>query len=141
MSDSIPARPDIEGLAPYIEVFDMPVSLRFYRDVLGFELTGSSGEGDDVDWVMLELGNSQFMMNTAYEKTHRPAKPDPARQQAHRDITFYFNCPDIDGLYNYLSDRKVEVVRPPHITVYGWKAVSVKDPDGYGICFHAPPAR
>jgi len=27
---------DIHGIAPLLQVFDMPTSLHFYRDVLGF---------------------------------------------------------------------------------------------------------
>ena len=63
---SIIALPVIKGIAPYIEVFDMPTSLHFYRDILGFNLVNSSGTGDDVDWVLLEQNDHQFMMNTAY---------------------------------------------------------------------------
>jgi hypothetical protein len=29
---------DVRGLVPLLQVFDMPTSIRFYRDVLGFEL-------------------------------------------------------------------------------------------------------
>jgi glyoxylase I family protein len=34
----------IQGLAPLLQVFDMPVALKFYRDVLGFEVVQASGE-------------------------------------------------------------------------------------------------
>jgi hypothetical protein len=37
-------RPEIQGLAPYIEVFDMPSSLQFYRDVIGFNVIESSAK-------------------------------------------------------------------------------------------------
>ncbi len=36
----------VRGLCPLIQVFDMPRSLHFYRDVLGFEEVQKSGEGD-----------------------------------------------------------------------------------------------
>jgi glyoxylase I family protein len=64
----------IEGMAPLIQVFDMPVSLKFYRDILGFSIAMSSGEGDDddVDWVLLKLNNMELMLNTAYERGLRP---------------------------------------------------------------------
>jgi len=39
---------DIRGLAPLLEVFDMPASIHFYRDVLGFEVVSTSGPGDSV---------------------------------------------------------------------------------------------
>ena len=134
-------KPKIKGMAPYIEVFDMPLSLGFYRDVLGFSVISSSGEGDDVDWVLLQLENAQFMLNTAYEKAHRPAEPDPTRIKGHQDVSFYFNCSDIDGLYKYLTGKDIDIQNKPHITGYGWKAISVKDPDGYGVCFHWPEHR
>ena len=130
--------PEIKGMAPYIEVFDMPASLHFYRDILGFELKMSSGEGDDVDWVLLELNNIQLMLNTAYERTKRPAQPDQTRIKGHKDMTFYFGCPDVDALYHYLLVKNVSVKKEPHITIYGWKAIHLRDPDEYGLCFHWP---
>ena len=33
---------EVEGFAPLIQVYDMPTSVRFYRDVLGFEVIESS---------------------------------------------------------------------------------------------------
>ena len=130
--------PEIEGIAPYIEVFDMPSSLHFYRDILGFRVIESSGEGDDVDWVMLKLNNEALLMlNTAYEKQNRPSEPDPTRVKGHRDITFYFGSPDIDVLYYYFLNKGIKL-KAPLITGYGWKAIYIKDPDQYGLCFHRP---
>jgi catechol 2,3-dioxygenase-like lactoylglutathione lyase family enzyme len=34
--------PDIRGVAPLLQVFDMPTSVRFYRDKLGFEVVSTS---------------------------------------------------------------------------------------------------
>jgi uncharacterized glyoxalase superfamily protein PhnB len=129
--------PTIRGIAPYIEVFDMPSSLHFYRDILGFGMKASSGEGDEVDWVLLEHDGYPFMMNTAYEREHRPGSPDPDRMRWHRDTAFYFSCTDLDALYNYLSGNGL-APKKPYITGYGWRALSLTDPDGYGLCFHHP---
>ena len=38
---------EIKGLCPLIQVFDMPRSLRFYHDILGFEIVNDSGKGDE----------------------------------------------------------------------------------------------
>jgi len=130
-------RPPIEGIAPYIEVFDMPASLRFYRDLLGFTVKMSSGQGDDVDWVLLDHNGAELMLNTAYEKSKRPSEPDPQRLRGHADLTFYFGCTDIDLLYRYFV-AKGQQLKPPVITGYGWKAIYLKDPDGFGLCFHRP---
>jgi Predicted ring-cleavage extradiol dioxygenase len=124
-------------MCPYIEVFDMPAALRFYRDILGFTITQSAGDGDDADWVLLQLDDSYLMLNTAYEKEFRPAQPDPARFKGHQDTAFFFNCPDTDAMYYYLNSKGLGV-SPPFITGYGWKAISLADPDGYSIWFHWP---
>jgi Glyoxalase/Bleomycin resistance protein/Dioxygenase superfamily len=33
---------EIRGMAPLLQVFDMPTSIAFYRDVLGFEVVTTS---------------------------------------------------------------------------------------------------
>jgi catechol 2,3-dioxygenase-like lactoylglutathione lyase family enzyme len=38
---------EIRGMSPLLSVFDMPASLAFYRDVLGFEIVQDSGQADD----------------------------------------------------------------------------------------------
>lgn len=40
---------DVRGMSPLLQVFDMPVSLHFYRDVIGFEIVSTSGGGDNSD--------------------------------------------------------------------------------------------
>lgn len=38
---------DIHGVAPLLQVFDMPTAIRFYRDLLGFQVWGRSEPGDN----------------------------------------------------------------------------------------------
>ena len=49
----------IRGLCPLIQVYDMPTSLRFYRDILGFAEVEKSGQGDDVGWAWLRFGEAE----------------------------------------------------------------------------------
>jgi catechol 2,3-dioxygenase-like lactoylglutathione lyase family enzyme len=56
----------VEGSAPLMQVFDMPTSVAFYRDVLGFSVVKQSGPGDDFDWGLLKLDGVELMLNTAY---------------------------------------------------------------------------
>ena len=126
---------DIRGLAPLFEVFDMPASLAFYRDKLGFRVTGDSGQGDESGWVMLELGGATLMLNTMYEDNfQRPPMPDAARVAAHHDTCIYFSCPDVDGVYEYLLGNGIKA-NPPSIAPYGMKQLYLSDPDGYNLCF------
>ncbi|MGQ0542381.1 MAG: VOC family protein [Blastocatellia bacterium] len=128
---------EVRGLSPLLEVFDMPTSLAFYRDKLGFQVTGDSGQGDNSGWVMLQLGDSTIMLNTAYDDGERPSAPDPARVVAHHDTCIYFGCPDPDAAYEHLLANGINA-RPPQVAPYGMKQLYVSDPENYNLCFQWP---
>ena len=46
---------EVRGLSRLLEVFDMPTSLAFYRDKLGFRVTGDSGQGDESECAKLAM--------------------------------------------------------------------------------------
>lgn len=126
---------DVRGLAPLLQVFDMPTSIAFYRDVLGFEVVATSQPGKErFGWALLRLNGLELMLNTAYEDDERPPAPDPARVAAHNDTSIYFSCPDVDAAYADLRKRGVKV-KEPRIAPYGMKQLYVSDPDGYELCF------
>jgi uncharacterized glyoxalase superfamily protein PhnB len=128
---------EIHGVSPLVQVFDMPRSIRFYRDVLGFTVTGiakaKSDDPDDVDWVMLQLCDATVMLNTAYDPDDVPDAPEPGRWSGHQDTTLYFGCPDVDAAYRCLVEKGLDV-KPPKVAWYGMKQLYLTDPDGFGIC-------
>jgi glyoxylase I family protein len=132
---------DVRGVAPLLGVYDMPTSVRFYRDLLGFTVVSTSpplGGEDRFHWCLLRLGEAEVMLNTAYEFDHeRPAAPDRPRAQAHSDTCLYFGCPDVDAAYEELRAKGVSVDQPK-IAPYGMKQMYVNDPDGFGLCFQWP---
>ena len=103
---------EVQGLAPMVQVFDMPRSIRFYRDVLGFTVTerskAMSDDPDDVNWAMLRLSNATIMLNTAYDPDDVPEAPDAGRWSGHQDTCLYFGCPDVDGAYQHLVAQGFE---------------------------------
>ena len=125
---------DVRGMTPLIQVFDMPASLAFYCDVLGFAVHASSSPPPKCDWVWLKLNGTDLMLNTAYEEEYRPSSPNGPRVAAHDDTCFYFGCPDVDAAYMYLLSRGVKA-EPPKVAPYGMKQLYLKDPDGFSICF------
>jgi glyoxylase I family protein len=129
---------EVQSVAPLVQVFDMPRSIHFYRDLLGFKITGKSKEKsrdpDDVDWAMLQLSNATIMLNTAYDPEEVPAQPDAARWSGHQDTCLYFGCPDVEGTYQQLALKGLQIDRPK-VAWYGMKQLYLKDPDGFGICF------
>jgi catechol 2,3-dioxygenase-like lactoylglutathione lyase family enzyme len=129
---------ELRGLTPLLQVYDMPRSIRFYRDLLGFEIIANSpplGE-DFFHWAWLRLGEAELMLNTAYEDS-RPPSPDSRRVAAHRDTGLFFGCPDVDAAYEHLRSKGLEV-KPPKVAPYGMKQLSFSDPDGYELCFQWP---
>lgn len=126
---------DIRGMVPLLQVFDMPTSIRFYCDLLGFEIAGSDGKpAPNFDWALLRLNGTELMLNTAYEADDRPSRLEPTRIASHRDTGLFFGCPDVDAAYGYLNEKGVKV-SPPKVAPYGMKQIYLSDPDGYELCF------
>src|SRR5262252_3647201 len=123
----------LEPAVPLLQVFDMQTSLTFYRDVLGFEIVRQT---DQDWWAMIRLGGATLMLNTAYEDNERPPAPDPQRVLGHQDVSLYFDFDDLDALYTHLKANGCDV-KPPADTTYGLRQLSVRDPDGYELCFTA----
>lgn len=127
----------IHGLTPLLEVYDMPASIHFYRDLLGFAIVSTSPAlgPDRFHWVWLRLGDADLMLNTAYETDgERPATPDAGRVSGHRDVGLFLGCPDVDAAYRELRTKGIDVQKP-QVTRYGMKQMYTRDPDGYGLCF------
>jgi catechol 2,3-dioxygenase-like lactoylglutathione lyase family enzyme len=127
----------LEGCVALLQVFDMPTSVGFYRDVLGFEVVHQSRPGDEFDWALLRHGSAEVMLNTMYESHARPEAPDAERLRVHDDTCLFFGCPDVDAAYDYLRSKGVKV-QPPAVAPYGMKQLWLHDPDGYGLCFQWP---
>lgn len=115
----------------------MPTAVRFYRDLLGFEVIQTSPVlgADRFHWAWLRLGGADVMLNTAYESDEeRPERPDAARVAAHNDTGLFFGCPDVNVVYEELRGKGLNVSEPV-VTGYGMKQLYVRDPDGYELCF------
>jgi uncharacterized glyoxalase superfamily protein PhnB len=131
----------IESAVPLLAVFDVPRSIAFYRDALGFEVANTSkpftDDKDDYGWAMLRLNGVELMLNNMYEDNIRPSEPDQARVAAHADTIIYFACPEVDSAYATLSARGI-AASAPKVAYYGMKQTYVTDPDGYKLCFQWP---
>jgi glyoxylase I family protein len=134
---------ELRSICPLLQVFDMPMSLRFYRDLLGFEIVSAAPPAEQVpkdahDWVWLQRGELNLMLNTAYDPdAERPPVPDGMRVAAHDDTALFFGAPDVDAVYAHLRAHGM-AVDPPKVAPYGMKQLSLKDPDGFAICFQWP---
>jgi catechol 2,3-dioxygenase-like lactoylglutathione lyase family enzyme len=133
--------PEITGLCPLIQVFDMLESVGFYCDRLGFEVFQHAPHQTEpyphFNWAWLKRGNTELMLNTRYEADRRPAARDATRTTVHDDTILYFGCPDVDAAYEILKTSGLQL-NPPVVAPYGMKQLSFHDPDGYAICLQWP---
>jgi catechol 2,3-dioxygenase-like lactoylglutathione lyase family enzyme len=130
---------DIRGICPLLQVFDMPESLAFYRDKIGFTVIASAPKEprglDEYGWAWLRHGSTELMLNTLHDPDdERPPARDPKRVAAHEDTILYIGCPDVDGAYQQLRELGIEV-EPPRVAYYGMKQLYFIDPDGFALCF------
>lgn len=126
---------EMQTLCPLLTVYDMPTSLRFYRDLLGFEIQMNSDPEPDghFDWVWLRRNDANLMLNTMFERSRRPLLLDPVRVAAHGDTQIYIGCQDLDTAAQTLQaagiTRKGPIVRP-----FGMRQLFFLDPDNYELC-------
>lgn len=127
---------EITKMTPLLQVFDMATSLKFYCDVLGFEVatTDDNTVAPNHNWVWLRLKDTDLMLNTAYEYDRRPPSPDQARQASHRDAALFFGVRDVDAVYAHLRGKGIDAMAPK-IAPYGMKQLYLTDPDGFVLCF------
>jgi hypothetical protein len=54
---------DVRGVCPLVQVYDMPTSVKFYRDKLGFEVVTTSPVlgPDRFHWALLRRGSAEIM--------------------------------------------------------------------------------
>lgn len=118
----------LTNLRPMLSVTDLPRTIRFYVEKLGFTCCGLFG--NPPVWCDLERDGVGIMFNA------------PPRSEVERDVplkskdyqVFYFNSDDLPALHAELKSRGVDVT-DMRVTVYQMKEFEVRDPDGYWLWF------
>src|SRR5215471_4145161 len=103
----------ITKLTPMLTVTSMEESIRFYRDLLGFECV-SQVEG----WAALRNGEVEIMI--ARPNAHMPLDRPVST------ASFYFNPENVDVLWQQIKD-KTTVVYPLENFYYGMREFAIRD--------------
>jgi uncharacterized glyoxalase superfamily protein PhnB len=133
---------EVQDVCALLGVFDMPTAVRFYCDVVGFEIQNRSptyaieGGVEQFHWCMLKTDHARLMLNTAYDEGQRPAKR-PAQAEDPFGVWLFFGCPNVDEAYENLKSAQVDC-QPPQLAPYGFRTLSFRDPDGHGITLQSP---
>jgi catechol 2,3-dioxygenase-like lactoylglutathione lyase family enzyme len=109
---------------PVIYVADVERSAPFYRDVLGFELDGFSGDEADPYYAEMLAGRLKFGL---HEPTVSGDEERVGRQR------LYFRVRDLEAHHRYVEERGAEageIIRRSWMDFF-----TVRDPDGNEIVF------
>lgn len=126
-------RAEITGISPFFIVSNVPASLAFYRDRLGFEVTFQGPTPDDIFFGIVRRGGAQILLKDVgvvpVPNCTRDIKKGIARWDA------FVSVPDPDALESELASRGVELSVPLKDTEDGLRGFELRDTDGYVLFF------
>jgi catechol 2,3-dioxygenase-like lactoylglutathione lyase family enzyme len=127
---------EISGIAPFFIVKNVPQTLAFYRDRLGFDITFEGPEPNDIFFGIVCRGAAMIMFKAVgvdpVPNYTREIGQGVARWDAYLDV------PDPDGLAAEFTSRNVEFCEPLKDTSDGLRGFALKDLDGYVLFFGHP---
>jgi len=113
---------------PILQVADVPRSLEFYRDLLGFAVTYVFPAEGDPQFVSLAIDGGKLALGA----TDQPV------QSVSTALWLYAD--DVDAVVSHLRQAGVRVVAELTDQPWGERVASVADPDGYTVHIGAPAA-
>ena len=117
----------LDGLGLFVR--DMPGMVRFYREVMGFEIR----EEENAENVYLVKDGTLFMLyrRTDFEKMTRRSYAYATGIQGHFEIALQAeNFAAVDATYARVVERGATPVLPPETEPWGQRTCYVADPEG-----------
>ena len=127
------ARAEIAAISPFFIVRDVPTSLAFYRDRLGFEITFQGPSPDDIFFGIVRRGGGEILMKAVGVDPVPNHTRDIQQGIARWDAFVY--VPDPDALATEFASRQVEFFEPLQDTEDGLRGFELQDADGYVLFF------
>ena len=124
---------EISAISPFFIVSNVPSSLSFYRDRLGFEITFAGPEPNDIFFGIVRRGGAQILLKDIGVPPMPNHTRDVKKGIARWDAFVY--VPDPDALAHEFASRNVEFFVPLKDTHDGLRGFELKDVDGYVLFF------
>jgi catechol 2,3-dioxygenase-like lactoylglutathione lyase family enzyme len=126
----------IGSVAPLFIVRDVPGTLAYYRDKLGFTVTFEGPEPDDIFFGMVERENAMFM----FKDVDLDPVPNRTRDIGHGVASWdaYVYVPDPDALSEELGSRGADFSTQLGNNSDNLRGFEIRDPNGYIIFFGRP---
>jgi catechol 2,3-dioxygenase-like lactoylglutathione lyase family enzyme len=105
-------------------VKDMNVSKKFYSELLGLKVMNSY---PTIIWF-----ENNFAIHDAaalYKTIYKKDLPSPPARQGKDNIDIYFECTDLEALFNSLQEQNVQFIHPIETQAWGQKVIRFYDPD------------
>jgi catechol 2,3-dioxygenase-like lactoylglutathione lyase family enzyme len=128
--------PAITSIAPFFIVRNVPASLAFYRDRLGFDITFQGPEPGDIFFGIVQRGAAMIMLKDVGVEPVPNHTRDVERGWARWDA--YLHVPDPDALAAEFASRDVVFSSPLKDDDDGLRGFELKDADGYVLFFGRP---
>jgi uncharacterized glyoxalase superfamily protein PhnB len=126
---------DITIHSSFLPLVDAEASLAFYRDVLGFEVRLDVGRGN-MRWITVGPPEQPETSVVLYPPTAMPGMTDDERRTITDMMakgtfaTLLLASKDLDGTFERLQAKDVEVVQEPTDQPYGLRDCALRDPAG-----------
>ena len=129
----------ISAISPLFIVADVPATLSFYRDMLGFDITFRGPSPDDEFFGIVRRDGAMIMfkaLGVIVEGKEVIVDPVPnyGREPAH-SWDAYLEVPDPDALAAEFTSRGMILSVPLGLTDDGLRGFELRDLDGYGLFF------
>ncbi len=125
--------PNVLQAVPFLGVWDLQRSLRFYVDGLGFRITRRWEHEGQLRWCWIELGGAALMLQEFWPADHHDAYRPTGELGAGGTICFI--CRDALAIYRQARARGL-APRQPFVGNGMW-VVSFTDPGGYRLDFES----
>lgn len=126
----------ITSIAPLFIVKNVPATLAFYRDQLGFEITFQGPEPNDIFSGIVQRGGAMIMFKEVgvapVPNYTRDIKQGIARWDA------YLHVPDPDALAAEFASRNVTFFEPLENNTDNLRGFEIQDVNGYVLYFGRP---
>jgi catechol 2,3-dioxygenase-like lactoylglutathione lyase family enzyme len=130
------SKPEISGIAPFFIVKNVPEALKFYRDLLGFDIMFQGPSKDEIFFGIVKRGAAMIMLKDVGVDPMPNYTLDIKKGIARWDA--YLVVPDPDALAAEFSSRNVNFFQPLKDDEDGLRGFEVKDADGYILFFGRP---
>jgi catechol 2,3-dioxygenase-like lactoylglutathione lyase family enzyme len=127
------SRPEINHISPSFIVTNVPQSIAFYCDKLGFE-TRYKEPDQDAFFAIVGRDSAQLFI-----KAERGISPVPnSTRHPHLRLDAFVYVEDPDALAVEFADHGVAFSSPLQDTHDGLRGFEIRDPDGYVLFFGRP---